>query len=234
MEAEMFLRILAATTFLLLFGSCGCESEHPVSEEESTQADDRLLTGYWYYSEDDDGREGVAQFEEIPGKAGHYRLVAFDDRGQLSVIEDQWEFVTTRIGKRHYFSVRRFDADGMPGNWTICEYRFTDPDRLEVHTIDAKSACAAIEADRIAGKMLDSDGFFGPQPHLTASTAELRDFLASQNGAVFEQEPTWVYVRHPEPPEPRPPVPPKEIERGQGFVTVAIIVAIVVIAVLAD
>jgi len=63
------------------------------------------------------------------------------------------------------------------------------------------------------------------EPRIAATTEELRGFLEEEGADLFDNGPTWVEERRPQPPAEIPPKPEQKL-KAQHVVTAAAIVAL--------
>ena len=174
-----------AATCLLLLGGCGSVTfENPLSDDETTQVDERLV-GYW-----EPIPESIDAPEPGPGDLWHHlvvgRLAEGSDRMEAVVLDvdsgvvkvTRIEIRPTRIGDKRYMSL--INRDEVEKGYYVVRYDMPADNRIRLQLVDEDVFAKAVETGALKGKApgaADGDEKPSRYPHVMATTAELRAWI---------------------------------------------------------
>lgn len=217
---------LAATCLLLLGGCGGVAFEHPLSDDETSQVDERLI-GFW-----EPIPASVDAEEPAPGDLWHRLAV-----GKVAGKPNRMEVVTleitagsvkvqravllaTRIGDDRYLSL--LDLNKVEKGYLVVRYDLPADDRLRFQILDEDVFAKAVDAGELEGQVTGGgrdDDDAALTVHVTSSTAALRAWIEAHADTCVKTKRVTLRrlveresrgsAEPPEPPEPpQPPEPP--------------------------
>jgi len=165
--------MLAALVLATLATGCSPTSKEPLSGEENSKLDERLL-GKWQDNWDWEAGVGRVEpsFAEIKRKVGSatgLELIEFPKRPGDA---DRLPFYTTKIGDYGYLTI---DAGNPPDGkaFYILRYRFVGDDTVDFYVMDDKAIARAIMKNELKGSYLGGH----PSNAKCVSIADSRDNL---------------------------------------------------------
>ncbi|WP_425616833.1 hypothetical protein NA78x_000493 [Anatilimnocola sp. NA78] len=208
-----------------LFTLClaGCEaipvSQHPLSDETTSQIDEELLGMWDIINEPEEGKpapaakevaeestpvEAVVDEERPPrfaiGKlAGKERVhevagMSLDDSGQINV--NRFPIYTTRLGEQRFISLR-VGPSVDNSDFFIARYTLVNANRGLLYPLDRDVITAAIGRGELKGvvkKAASDDPNAEPRKEsirITASAEELQAFLVKHEKKAFSAKPMY-------------------------------------------
>ena len=170
--------MLAALVLTAIAVGCSPTSKEPLSGEENSKLDKRLL-GKW--QDNWDAEAGANRVKpkgiEIQRKAGSATGLELTEFPKQPGAVDKLPFYTTKVGDYGYLtfdaaSVGINPADGKP-HYYIHQYRFLDDDTLDLYAMDDKVIAHAIAKGELKGSYLGGH----PNNAKFVSIADSRDNL---------------------------------------------------------
>jgi hypothetical protein len=199
---------------LALISLTGCQwvvSKHPLSDEETSQIDERLI-GTWEFETSDHAqpetpdptvpKKVVPRFVigRLPGKETLHEMAAIgvDSDGRVQI--HRAPAAATQLGDERYLSFQVGEAEPVEKRkYWIMRYEVHGPHEIRLYLLDYHKVAAAIERAEITGTVIKSppDPSLPPaelvkpkylEVALTASTDELRTYFQAQPKADFHTE----------------------------------------------
>lgn len=208
---------LAATCLLVLSGCGGVTFESPLSDDETTRFDERLV-GYW-----EPLPSSMDKAEPAPGELWHHlvvgRLAEGSDRMEAVVLDvdsgvvkvTRIELHPTRIGDHRYLSL--INREEEKKGYFVVRYHLPAEDRLQLLFLDEDVFTKAVERGVLKGVLPKSEEGAenrSSHPHITATTAELRAWMEAHADTCvvpkrlefrrLVEKPSSEEVESPEPP----------------------------------
>lgn len=171
------LPLLVALPLMAVTVSC-IESRHPLSDEETSKVDERLI-GAWL---DEGGdlytvRRGDAKKNHLDGK-----WQAKDKKdGSAELL-----LFTTTLQSKHYMTVRDLSDDAKTnrqGAYDIYQYRFLDNDTLEIRGMIDEVIVKAIADKLLVGKVVKDE-----DPLITEPTEGIIRYLKTHAAECYPEK----------------------------------------------
>jgi hypothetical protein len=140
------LTLLLVTSLLALAASC-VESRHPLSDEKTSQVDQRLI-GTWLPEGDAAAGHRVTRSVQTPNALD---LLVTDANGKGNAL-----LFTTTIQSKAYLSVKDLYDEGQkegPLAYTIYQYQFLDNDTVQLRGMEPDVIARAIADKRLGGEI---------------------------------------------------------------------------------
>jgi hypothetical protein len=205
------LRLLLPVALASLTGCQWVVSKHPLSDEKTSQIDERLL-GKWEFiapvsEHTDEADEGSpAQVPprfaigRLPGKENLLEMasVEVDSDGHIQI--HRAPLAATKLGDEFYLSFQVGPPEPPEKRvYWIMRYEFHGDHEARLFLLDRNTIAAAIEREEVAGTVVKSppDANLPPvelvkpkylEVALTAPTEELRKYFTAQGKKVFQAE----------------------------------------------
>jgi hypothetical protein len=162
---------------LFILASVGCvASENPLSDEESSTADEDLI-GEWILEGDTDEAAMVIQRKE----GSQTVLEVVDPNADKSI-----QLFGANIGDAHYLSFE--SSVGAVTAYEIIRYEMRDRNTVEWCSLDKTIVAAAIRAGEVKGKI----GFW---PVITDAPEGIRAYFEKHGKDCFDRNPLVVLKR---------------------------------------
>lgn len=163
---------------ILLWGGC-VESRHPVSDQETSKVDERLI-GAWRLEDD-------AAIWTIK-KTVHTKNGMELELSEAGTTSRVLLFATT-LSKRQYLSAKELGEDSQKDRkeaYDVYEYRFLDNDTVEARGMDPKAIIVAIENEELGGRIETIDG--EKTPIITGEPGELARYIEAHADECFPEK----------------------------------------------
>ena len=186
-----FLLALSAGACLLMTGCPIPLSTHPLSDETSSEIDQRLI-GTWeidvrHVHEKLGNKEGdpTATYHLERTDASKTTLQCAYQRGEGQA-DASLPFYTTHLGMHDYFSLASRVGDNGKF-YVICRYELDDDNNGRFYLMDEHFIIEQIESGKIAGQVDRNDG--GVQGvRLDADSEKLRELVRRHGDKVFDMK----------------------------------------------
>ena len=213
---------LAATCLLVLGGCGGVTFEEPLSDEKTTEVDERLV-GFWEVVATSIGEEEPGpgelwtQIAVGRAKAGGKGMEAAALEVEDGVVDVQrLEVWPTTIGEHRYLSLR--NPEEAEHGWFVIQYTIEAENELRVRVLDPEACAKSVDAGEIEGEAKGPDRgheVVSLTVEITAGTDAVRAWIEKRGDSLFTAKTVSLrrLVRKSssestETMEPEPPAPP--------------------------
>ncbi|MEN6450426.1 MAG: hypothetical protein ABFC96_08045 [Thermoguttaceae bacterium] len=193
------------TAFCLSAVSCGPVFLHPLSDEKTSDRDDRLL-GQWKWAEGQDVM--LVTVAKGKGKSLDIKAVGSSSENPKEKEEYAFPIFTTKIGSQCFLTMQSMDADAKKplNTYTIVRYDLPDQQTLEVRPMEDDRIAAAIQSKELQGTLVTkkTTSFLGglismidETESITVSDSpeNIARFLRKHGRDCFAHDPLFVFKK---------------------------------------
>ena len=197
--------LLAVALLLLLETGCSVPASlHPLSDDETSEVDEKLV-GYWQVIDEDTDRDDPPPppftVARKPGTRATMESIYVEINGEKELKVERNLLFTSKVGEQSFISWQQVDDDTV--NYVIAAYEFTRKGRLQVLLMDEDKVIEAIEQGRMDGEVVirterDKNGVETQHKSgkITASPTQLRRVLSETGLDLFDQDEPMEFKRY--------------------------------------
>ena len=191
-------RLIGAAIVVSISVGCTPVSEHPLSDEQNSLLDARLL-GKWEAkgTRNEEGPYTIGVRQKAESATGLEAFDVFDPNKQQ--VKDTAPLYATKIGERDYLTVEARVLDPktnkQKAEFLVLRYRFIDDDTIEIYDMQEKVIVKAIADGQLQGRYFGPAAFTMSCVVITDSAENFRRYLEKHGDECFASDPLFVFTK---------------------------------------
>lgn len=192
------MRLIGVATIIFVAVGCTPVSEHPLSDEQSSELDARLL-GKWEAkgTRTEEGPYTISVRRKAESATGLEAFDIFDPNKQE--VEDTAPLYATKIGEHDYLTLEARILDPKTNKekaqFLLLQYRFIDGDTVSIYEMQEKVIVKAIADGQLKGRYFGPAAFTMSCVVISDSAENLRHFLEKHGDKCFASDPLFVFTK---------------------------------------